>query len=269
MMTLKSLISFSNPRDDMFVENRKENEDSFLPVTHKNGGYLFSMADGVGSYPGALDASSFVCDFLLSNEKISHDYLDRKFERDLSSSFIEYFSNKDPKYRKAATTLSFCFLDDKGLSIWHAGDSRIYIQQGMKLIQVTTDHTQYQKLLDEKIYTKKELKEKNISRNTLLTAVSMAIELKSDYHFIPMDKLKLEYGEDITIIIMSDGAHHFWDLRKRFSTKTMEDIVKFSSALKRRIERFGAIDDYTVVAATFNVRDRLKVQGTTTLPIQE
>ncbi|MBS7827373.1 protein phosphatase 2C domain-containing protein [Wohlfahrtiimonas chitiniclastica] len=263
MINLKSAISFSVGRDDYSIEKRKCNEDSFLAPIRQNNGYLFCVADGVGSYIGAKESSTFVCDFLNDLENISNEYFSSNFSGDIQDSFRKYISNLDPDFRKAATTLSICFFDNQGLSVWHIGDCRIYIKSGNKLKQLTRDHTQYQKLLDDKIYTKAELKEKGLNKNSLITAISSFIEMKEDYFFIPMDILRQEYGDEITIIIMSDGAHHFWDLRRRFGEKTMNDIVKFSSALKRRIERFGAIDDYTVVAATFDVQD------ITALPIEE
>lgn len=254
MITLKSLASFSSAKDTTSQEIRNKNEDSFLSVTHTNKGYLFAVADGVGSYLGASEASSFVCNFLNSCKTINHAYIKKELGYELSRSFKDHFSDMQDEYRKAATTLSFCFLDDDGLSIWHAGDSRVYIQKEKKLLQLTSDHTQYQKLLDEKIYTKKELEEKNINKSTLLTAISMAVDLKEEYIFIPIDDLTMNYSENLSIVIMSDGAHHLWDKNRRFGDKTMSDIIKFSNALKRRIERYGASDDYTVVSATFDLK---------------
>ncbi|OYQ76061.1 PP2C family protein-serine/threonine phosphatase [Wohlfahrtiimonas chitiniclastica] len=255
MFNIKSVASFSEPRDNIFLENRKNNEDSFVsPIRNKNG-YVFCIADGLGSYKGALNASRFVCRFLEDKKNIDHSYLSRLFADDLTIEFGKYIQSLDKEYIKAATTLSVCFLDEFGLSIWHAGDCRVYIKKDKKLIQMTSDHTQYQKLLSKKIYTKKELEEHGIGKNTLTTAISLSIPIEEEYLFIPMGDLRKEYGNELSIIIMSDGAHHFWDLRRRFSEKTMSDIVKLSSALQRRIERMGAIDDYTVVAATFDVQN--------------
>lgn len=266
MINLKSTVSFSEPRDDVFVENRKDNEDSFLSPIYNSNGHILCIADGLGSYKGALKASSFVCKFLEAQYNIDHSYLSSDFVNDLKNEFGKYIQSLDKEYIKAATTLSVCFLDNFGLSIWHIGDCRVYIKKDKKLIQLTNDHTQYQKLLREKVYTKKELEAKGVGRNTLTTAISLSVPIEEECLFIPMTKLREEYGDELSIVIMSDGAHHFWDRNRRFGEKTMSDIVKFSSALKRRIERFGAIDDYTVVAATFDVRD---IGNMAVLPIAE
>lgn len=254
MCKLNSILAFSEPRDKFLIEKKKLNEDSILSPIKKGNGFLFGIADGLGSYIGAQEASNFVCNYLLNKEKINHDYLEHSFKTDLKESFNNFISSLPHDYNKASTTLSFCLLDNLGLSIWHAGDCRVYIKQGIKLVQLTTDHTQYQQLLDQKIYSKKELAEKNFSQNTLTNAISSFIELNNDYIFIPYDVLKQEYGEDISVLIMSDGAYQFWDQRKYFSKITMSDIIRFGNALKRRIENKGPLDDYTMIGTTFSLK---------------
>lgn len=250
---LNCISAFSEPRDKFSTEKNKPNEDSLVPLLKRNNGYLMAIADGLGSYEGAQKASSFVCDYLLNTMQISHGYLESAFTDGLKNNFYKFIQNQSSEFTKASTTLSFCFLDDVGLSIWHVGDCRIYIKLGTKLVQITNDHTQYQKLLDKKIYSKKELQEQKVSQNTLTNAISSIIDLEPDYIFIPLDSLIMEFGHDISIFIMSDGAHHFWEQRKTFSKMTMSDTIKFSNALKRRIENKGPIDDYTLIGASFKI----------------
>ncbi|MDE2420346.1 MAG: protein phosphatase 2C domain-containing protein [Gammaproteobacteria bacterium] len=250
---LNCVSAFSEPRDKFLTEKVKQNEDSLLTPVKKANGFLFGVADGLGSYKGAREASNFVCDYLQNHQTISHNYLENSFNLELKTAFNNFIDKINGDYVKASTTLSLCFLDDFGLSIWHVGDCRVYIKQGTKLIQITNDHTQYQKLLDKKIYSKKELIDKKISQSTLTNAISSFISLDNDYIFISYDSLKAEYGSDLSIFIMSDGAHHFWEQRKMFSKFTMSDVIKFSNALKRRIENKGAIDDYTSIGVTFNL----------------
>ncbi|MCG7221991.1 protein phosphatase 2C domain-containing protein [Acinetobacter sp. AG3] len=252
---LSSILAFSESRDKFQLEKKKQNEDSLLAPVKKNNGFLFGVADGLGSYKGAREASNFVCNFLKDNGNISHTYLRDLFKSEIITEFNRFIESLDAESNKASTTLSFCYLDDIGLSIWHVGDCRVFIKQDLKLIQLTSDHTQYQQLLDKKIYTKKELAEKNIGQNTLTNAISTFIELNNDYIFIPYDVMKEEYGDEISFFIMSDGAHHFWEQRKKFSKMTMSDIIKFGNALKRRIENKGPIDDYTLIGTTFKLAD--------------
>lgn len=157
---INSILAFSEPRDKFLIEKKKQNEDSILAPIRKNDGFLFGVADGLGSYKGAREASSFVCDFLQNNINISHSYLKDLLKNELIQGFYKFIESLDSESSKASTTLSFCYLNDVGLSIWHVGDCRVYVKQDLKLIQLTNDHTQYQELLDKKIYSKKELAEK-------------------------------------------------------------------------------------------------------------
>lgn len=249
---LNSVSAFSEMRNKFSPEKPQKNEDSFVAPLKKQDGFLFGVADGVGAYLGAKAASKFVCEYLESIPKISHDYIENYLTNDLKDNFQKFIEDQDSDHSKASTTLSFCFLDDKGLSIWHVGDCRIYIQKENKLIQVTNDHTQYQQLIDKKIYNKRELKEKNINRNVLTSAISPLLELENDYKYISNEELK-KYGEYMSIYLMTDGAYHFWDLKKSFSKTTLTDITRFSNALKRRIERKGPIDDYTLLSLKFKL----------------
>lgn len=249
MIYLKSSISFS----EAHLESKVLNEDSILPIMEKSKGqYILAVADGVGSYDGAPEISSYVTRLLSCHQDISHEFFRRAFLDFLKKSIAEE-SAFDGINSKAATTLAVCFLDQDGLSVWHIGDCRVYLRSENKLIQITTDHTQYQKLIDKKLYTKRELDSLNVGKNQLTTAISKWIDMMPDTQFYSIESLKKEYGDTLDVYIMSDGLHHFWDMRKRFSPNTMKDVIKFGNAIKRRVERQGSIDDYSLVSASFDI----------------
>ncbi|OTP93230.1 PP2C family protein-serine/threonine phosphatase [Gilliamella apicola] len=241
MLNLISSCNFSYPK-----EPYRNNEDSILTPKKVGDGYLLAVADGVGSYEGADKASKLVIEHIEHySEKIirsDFNYLFNDLKKILSDL-------DDLGLPRAATTLTLAYLNRKGLRIGHIGDCRLYVKNGKKLKLLTKDHTQYQKLLDEKIYTKKELKEIG-GKNILTTAISKYIHMTFDDIFIPLSKLPIENGK-ITLFIMSDGAHSFWDNSPRFSEKTMSNVIKFSNSLLRRIERKLPTDDYSMVSAEF------------------
>lgn len=249
MIYLKSSISFS----EAHLESKVLNEDAVLPITETSKGrYLLAVADGVGSYNGASEISNYVTSFLAHNRNTSHEFFKNIFLDFLKKSIAEE-SIFEGVNSKAATTLAVCFLDQDGLSVWHIGDCRVYLRSENKLIQITTDHTQYQKLIDKKLYTKRELDSLNVGKNQLTTAISKWIDMMPDTQFYSIENLKKEYGDTLDVYIMSDGLHHFWDMRKRFSPNTMQDVIKFGNAIKRRVERHGSIDDYSLVSASFDI----------------
>ncbi|MFJ3266058.1 PP2C family protein-serine/threonine phosphatase [Serratia liquefaciens] len=231
-------------------DSSKENQDSILPPKKLGDGYIMAVADGVGSYVGAKKASQTAIDFVSNLD--SGEQLDdmaavfQKLKDDISS-----LSDDNNELYQAATTLTFCHITDDGIKIGHIGDSRMYIGLAGRFRQATTDHTQYQKLLDEKIYTRSELNEL-VSKHTLTTALSRSIALNYQEIFLSREDV-LSNDNEILVCLMSDGAHSFWEERPRFSVNTMNQPDSFAASLRRRIERKSPIDDYSLIVAKFAV----------------
>jgi len=242
MIHLLNCGLFSYPKD---VE--RGNQDSILAPIPCGNGYIMAIADGVGSYLGAKEAADIaISSLLLISES---ELMDMASIVSSIKNKIEGLATKNYDFAKAATTLSFCFIDELTLKVCHIGDTRVYVRKNNKLIQMTKDHTQHQELVDEGIYTKRELK--NLSGKNLLTsALSRSIEPKFQELTIPISSLADAHGV-IDIYIMSDGAHHFWDKRTRFSPRTLATPTQFSSSLLRRINNGPPIDDYSLVSASF------------------
>lgn len=230
----------------------KTNQDAMLPPKSIAGGILFAVADGVGSYKGSELASLSAIEYLNNIESIDEllDY-SKVFNEILEK--IKILSKYDIEYEKASTTLTYCFFDTNGLHMGHIGDCRAYVMQGRKLKQLTKDHTQHQKYLDEKIFTKKQLK--NVKgKNLITTAISQVVPMEYSNYFISTEELKGD-SNVLNLYIMSDGAHSPWEQSPRFSKKTMESVVRMGASLQRRIERKEPVDDYTYVACSINLDD--------------
>ncbi len=247
MINIIETSSFCCPKSQA-----KENQDSILSPKRFGEGVIFSVADGVGSYNGAKLASDTAIAYL-------DNITSFKSEFNISDIFINVMnkivdlSKVNSDFCNAATTLTFCLATKKGLHIGHIGDCRLYIKYGQKLKQITSDHTQYQMLIDNALFTKKQLKDKGEKAKSILTtALSQNVEMKFDELFIPYEELPIENGI-LSLFIMSDGAHHFWEKRPRFSQNTMNNISNFSSSFKKRIEREAPIDDYSLVAVSLNI----------------
>ncbi|CDH01615.1 PP2C family protein-serine/threonine phosphatase [Xenorhabdus bovienii] len=225
------------------------NQDSVMPPKITGGGYIMAVADGVGSYEGAYEASqaaikhlsnSFIEDGLNIGETFS------SIKKEISK-----LSEDNVGFHRAATTLTFCCVNRDSLHIGHIGDTRIYVRKGKKLVQLSTDHTQHQELINEGLFTKKELKGMK-GKNTLTSALSKFIDLKYQELHYPLSEL-VDDEEALDLYIMSDGAHYFWEKRPRFSDNTLRNPVRFASSLQKRIEKATPIDDYSLVAASFKI----------------
>ncbi len=243
-MTLLSCGLFSLGKSAM-----RDNQDSVMPPKIAGNGYIMAVADGVGSYDGAKEASQTSVNHL-SNFNIEGDLNIGKVFSAIKKD-ISKLSESNATLHRAATTLTFCYINQNSLHIGHVGDTRIYVRRGRKLVQLSTDHTQHQKLINEGLFTKKELEGMG-GKNTLTSALSKVIDV--DYQELHFSLSELVGDEDVLdIYIMSDGAHHFWEKRPRFSDNTLRNPVRFASSLQKRIEKATPIDDYSLVAASFKI----------------
>lgn len=240
MISLLTVGSFSYAKSDV-----KPNQDAILlPVAVKDG-FLFAIADGVGSYENSGLASK------IAVESLEELFLSEGIDNSLSiinkiKLKIESISNGDQSYEQPATTLTFCHVSKTKIIISHVGDCRFYILSNGKLLQLTKDHTQHQKLLDEKLFTKAELRGLS-GKNTLTSAISKGVDAEIQTIELPVSEFKDEEG-DVNLFIMSDGAHHIWHQRPKFSIRTMSNPLSFCASLLRRINKNGPIDDHSLIA---------------------
>ncbi|WP_019081872.1 PP2C family protein-serine/threonine phosphatase [Yersinia enterocolitica] len=223
--------------------------DDGIFTSRQNNGYLFAIADGLGGYKGGKEASQRVINYLSNNfaKELENELAELfpNIKNDLkllSDSEIDYYSN-------AASTLTVCYVTDKLIHIAHIGDCRLYAKNGLKLIQLTKDHTQHQSYIDDGIFTSRQLKNAK-GKNILTTAISRNIDLQYNVTITPLENLLDENGS-LSLFIMSDGAHSFWEKRPRFSLNTLSEPSRFISSLKRRIENGPPVDDYSVISAKF------------------
>ncbi|MGV7962023.1 protein phosphatase 2C domain-containing protein [Photorhabdus tasmaniensis] len=229
----------------------RDNQDSIISPKIANSGYVMAVADGLGAYEGAKEAAQISTNYL-SNFIFNGNGLDIGTVLFSIKKEISKLSESNPSFRRAATTLTFCYLHEDSLHIGHVGDTRIYIRKGKKLIQLSTDHTQHQELINEGVFTRKELEGMG-GKNTLTSALSEVVQLTYQELHLSLSDLVDDEGV-LNIYIMSDGAHHFWEKRPRFSDNTLRNPVRFASSLQKRIEKATPVDDYSLVAASFKIQ---------------
>ncbi|NPE58365.1 serine/threonine-protein phosphatase [Dickeya dadantii] len=243
MISLLSCGFFSYAKNSL-----RENQDAILLPQLISDGYLFAIADGVGSYTGSQYASRVAIKELINN--INYNTIN-----DISEIFdsikvsVSELSQKNSDFFNAATTLTFCYVNCNGVHIGHVGDCRLYLIEEGKLKKITKDHTQYQKLIDQKIYGRHELKSLSF-KNTLTSAIAKNIEMECQNIFIPFSEIKTS-NDELSIVVMSDGAYHFWDKRPRFSFNTINNPMRFASSLYKRIEKNTPIDDHSLIVVKF------------------
>ncbi len=249
MLNLLSCSGFSYSKNE-----QKTNDDAILPIIIKSGDYfVLAIADGVGSQTGSNQASELALNILRENFNFS-DFNAKNVLNKIKYN-IEQLSNQIGK--ELATTLTFVVVSSSQIRVVHIGDSRLYIKKRNKLSQITIDHTQYQKLLDEKIYTKKELSTMNV-KHILTTALAPNVDIEYQEEVLNVKDF-LDENNYLILHLMTDGAYHFWEQRPNFTKPTMDNPLAFSNSLFKRIVKKGAIDDYSLISAKFHIENKEKL----------
>lgn len=248
MIELLGCGAFSCSKD-----RERDNQDAILLPQQSNESFIFAIADGVGSYLGAKEAAEIAVRHL-SGLKQS-DLLQPENSLGEIKHKISALSEVSNDFFRAATTLSYCVITPKFLDVVHVGDTRVYLKKGAKLVLLTKDHTQHQELLDDGLYNKKEL-EALPGKNTLTSALTRSLPLRYQHLTLPIEDITDTDGS-VTIVIMSDGAHHPWEKRPKFSINTLNNVNSFSASLYKRIQRMSPSDDYSVVAAKFGTNNAI------------
>ena len=197
---------------------RDHNEDNFL-VDKKIG--LFIVADGMGGHAAGEVASAIavrtVHEEIKREKELLEDYasgatgaskvtpkdvvalLEHAVQRACSK--IHEESRVDAAKRGMGTTLSSLLIVGHQGFIAHVGDSRIYLERGGKVQQVTEDHTVYNELIKRGKLTREQI-EKVQQKNAITRAVGV-------YERVEVDTLVMELIAGDALVLASDGLHGY------------------------------------------------------------
>lgn len=134
---------------------RSSNQDSAYA-----GENLFFVADGMGGHAGGDIASALVTQYVAKSD-VAPVTTDEAEER-LGSAILE--ANRllgetvrtHPELAGMGTTYSGAVFRGNDVVIAHIGDSRAYLMRGSKVVQLTTDHTFVQRLVETGRITEEE-----------------------------------------------------------------------------------------------------------------
>lgn len=178
--------------------------------TECNGELKICIADGVGGNNAGATASSFVCENLKNIALIGKNDL-----IDINSKLLAK-STENVNYNGMATTLSGICIDDEKSSIFHIGNTRIYIFQSSYIKQITEDHTSVNWLVKAGKLSKKDAE--FYDRRNEITACfggdnpTLINSLKFDENHEMLSNAK-------RIVLTSDGVHEY------VSVDELEDIL--------------------------------------------
>lgn len=222
---------------------RSSNEDSYL-IQQFERGMLLIVADGLGGHKGGEYASHYAVITAIKKLRTVNDIGILTLEKTLKEIHEELINLglENNNLRGMGTTFTCAYIDDKNRLLGaHTGDSRAYLLRENGLMQLTTDHTEGQRLFDEGLINKNELL--NYPRKNILVS---ALGAKSNPLLINTFEYQLQSKD--RLLISSDGFY------ASTTKKEIRDIsIKFSEFSEfffdvlLHVKQAEPTDNYSVV----------------------
>ncbi|MEM6802965.1 MAG: Stp1/IreP family PP2C-type Ser/Thr phosphatase [Bacteroidota bacterium] len=208
-------------------------------------GCLALVADGMGGHSSGEIASK------MATEIISRSYFDSKygilealrkaFEK--ANKAIYQKAAKRPRLKGMGTTCTALVLRENHMYLAHVGDSRAYLLKGNRLIQLSTDHTYVQHLLDSGQISHKESLS-HPQRNVITRAMGTSPKVDAEYQ-----QLSHTFEEGDRLLICSDGLYEYiqeQELGQILSGKNMNELAQMLISIAKKR---GGHDNISVLIA--------------------
>jgi serine/threonine protein phosphatase PrpC len=226
---------------------RSNNQDSAFA-----GRQLFVVADGMGGHAGGDVASAIAVSRIKDADKQPYaSPQDAEFALRSSlvaaNSLLSETVFEHPELTGMGTTVSALLRVGDSLAMAHIGDSRIYLWRDNELVQVTSDHTFVQRLVDSGRITPEEAL--THPRRSVLMRVLGDVDAHPE-----IDTKIVETRPGDRWLLCSDGLSSY--VSEEHITRTMasgHDPDRTADALVRHSLDHGAPDNVTVVV--LDVRD--------------
>jgi serine/threonine protein phosphatase PrpC len=250
---------------DSLVGDRSGNEDR-VGYAYGKDVLLMVICDGMGGHHGGEIAAEIAVQEITRRFKIeARNKLKRPFEFLVSSvqaahRAIVAHADEQHMLECPRTTCVACIVQN-GYAYWaHAGDSRLYVLRGGRLLVQTADHSKIQQMVDSGQITPEQAKV-HPDRNKIFSCLGGVVPPHIDMG----REIRLEVGD--TVLLSTDG---FWaqiPAGTLAQMLTKQHVSSLMPGLLREAHRRanGESDNITVVAMTWEAQDDALVADTQTL----
>lgn len=231
---------------------REHNEDSIDCDIERS---MFILADGMGGHNAGEVASA------LAIESIKHALYDVLTPAIIDSEIVDYndalyeaitYANteifeqalENTEYAGMGTTLVMSLIQNNKAIIANVGDSRMYVNNGDTIKQLTTDHSLVQEMVDNG-YLSEEEAYSAVSRNLITRALGISEE-------VDVDLIEHEIQRGDVFLLCSDGLSDLV-LDEEISAILKENIGDLNEGAKQLVAAAnarGGKDNISVILMT-------------------
>jgi len=191
--------------------DRNENQDSIDWYVDPALEYAYLLvADGMGGYTGGATASALAVEVIggalkqlpfdpALQQGVNEALLRARVSAILQAANQRILDEKlvQPQLAQMGTTVVAVVIWGAWALVAHIGDSRAYLWQDQRLLQVTRDHSLVQELVDSGAMTVEEAAHSR-QRNVLTRALGIQPDIAPDFRGVPLNR-------DALFLICSDG----------------------------------------------------------------
>ena len=187
---------------------RKSNQDAVDGGIINDNVMWAVLCDGMGGANGGNVASEIAVQTVKENigffDPKASEYKSETFLTEIvekANGTIYHKQRKDENLMGMGTTMELVIAVNGRAMIAHVGDSRTYLVQNNRIIQITVDHSMVQELVNRGEITAEQARV-HPNKNYITRAVGVYPYIESDYIEIP-------FGQDDVIILCSDGLSNY------------------------------------------------------------
>ena len=224
---------------------RSENQDKYVAGRLLNGICFGFVCDGMGGVKGGEVASGILAKYIedalfVHNESPSfnHEKTVMSAIEDANSA-IYNMGNKKSEYHGMGTTVAGVVIDKNQCTVYHAGDSRVYIVRDGMLALITKDHSVVQELVDTHQITADQALN-HPQRNLITRAVGVADDVE-------IDVAELEVVPGDIILCATDGLTNYVTPADIVQVLTTDNIFAMPEKLIRKALENNSTDNITAV----------------------
>ena len=224
---------------------RNQNQDKYVAGRLLNAVSFGFVCDGMGGVNGGEIASGTLAKYIedalfVHNERefFNHEKTILGAIED-ANTVIYNMGNKKPEYKGMGTTIAGVVVDGNQCTVYHAGDSRVYIVRDGKLALITKDHSVVQELLDQNKITAEQA-HNHPRRNLITRAVGVEVQVK-------IDVAELEVYPGDVLLCATDGLTNFVSPSEILSVLTTDNVFAMPDKLIEKALANQSTDNITAV----------------------
>ncbi|MDP4120134.1 MAG: Stp1/IreP family PP2C-type Ser/Thr phosphatase [Bacillota bacterium] len=233
-------------KSDIGLVRQTNQDDCRFKVLSKSSAWAI-VCDGMGGANGGNVASSAAVEYIA--EAMQKEYHSKMKLAEISEMMskivlgankkVYELSKSDPNLEGMGTTVEFVLVKDNKIHVVHVGDSRTYSIRGGKIIQITTDHSVVQEMVNRGEITEEEARV-HPSKNYITRALGVNPELRVDY-------IMTEFNYGDVVLLCSDGLSNYLDTTQLIQITHEHRGNELTEILINTAKEMGGNDNITVV----------------------